>query len=380
MNMTPEQEFKKTFDETSTAMDEGKSGADIVIPSFLDQKPGDAEARAAADKAAADKAAVDAKAAEDKVAADKAANEAKEVADKAAADAAAATSDQVTTDAKAAADKAGADAKAAADAKAQADAQLIADAAAKLTADNKAADAKAAEEAKAVADKAAADAKTAADAAPKPFEFSAEQKKAIEEFEKEWPDIAIATKIQREEFVANEKIREDTLKRDLMAGVQDILVKFGEELQRGLAPVVNTHLQSEKDKHFAAIRGAHKDYDEIIDLVPAWIKSQPDYMQEAMMNVYGDPEKETGGTAVQVIHLLSHFKKDTGRVQSELPDSTKETKQLAPVKPAAEKVAALSVVKTGKTQVRTDAPPPEDFETAFNRTADELDAATRKTG
>ena len=131
----------------------------VIDPAVLAAQRADAAAQAAQ----AAQAAADAKAAADKAAADAlAAAEAQAAADKAAADA------KLAADAQAAADKAAADAKAAAD-------KALAD---KVSADAKAAADKAAADAKAAADKAAAD-KRAADAKAAAAKIIAETKAKI---------------------------------------------------------------------------------------------------------------------------------------------------------------------------------------------------------
>lgn len=321
---TVEEEFKKNFDATATSLSEGKPGTEVAP-----------ETPAAAPAAPAAPA---------------------EPAPAAAAPAPAAPVVAQTTEAKKAADL-------------EAENRLLKEQLAKATAP-----APAAAPAAAAAPAPAASAEPVA-AAPKPFEYTQEQKDAVAEYEKEWPEHASYQKVQR-----------DALQHDLLNGVQALLTDFAKKVQDGLAPVVNTHLQSETEKHFAAIQAAHKDYAEVIDLVPEWIKTQPAYVQKAMLEVYGDPEKGTGGSAKDVIDLLSQFKQATGRAQPQTPSPTAAA--TAPAAPAAaapaapppdgKKVAALTVVPAQATRVATSQPAaPDDFASAFNKTVADLTAVAK---
>lgn len=239
-----------------------------------------ADAKAAAEKATAEKAAADAKAAEEKAAADKAA------ADKAAADAAALAANPDA-------------AKTAADAAAKAEADRVA----KETADKAAADAAAA---KAAADKAAADAaKAAADEAArqaalpkfdKTFEPTAEEKTALEEFQKEWgkdvvPGVAVLLKKQAFE-----------MKQEFSKALFEVVNHFTSAVQ----PIASSVQQSAEEKHFAAIRGAHADFDTVLPEVEKWVAAQPAYLKTALEATLDS------GTATDVIDLMNRYKKEAG--------------------------------------------------------------------
>lgn len=322
---TAEEDFKKSFDATAASLAEGNTGTEVAT----EVAPAPAAAPAATEPAPAAAA----------PAADPAAP-------------AAAPAPAPTPEAKKLADT-------------EAENRLLKEQLAKATA---AAPAPAASPAAAAP--AAAPVAPAEPAAPKPYEYTQEQKDSMTEYEKEWPD-----------HVAYQKIQRDAMQHELLNGVQALLTDFAKKVQDGLAPVVNTHLQSETEKHFAAIQTAHKDYAEVIDLVPEWIKTQPAYVQKAMLEVYGDPEKGTGGSAKDVIDLLNQFKQATGRAQPQTPSPTAAaTAPAAPAaaapaapKPDEKKVAALTVVPAQATRVATSQPAvPDDFASAFNKTVVEL--------
>lgn len=200
---------------------------------------------------------------------------------------------------------------------------------------------------------------------PKPFEYNEDQKKILANLDEEWPDVAAAY-----------KVREEALKHELMTGVQAVMGDFLKKVQEGLAPIVNTHLQLTEKEHFAAIRAAHADYDEVVDQLPEWIEKQPSYLREPMKRVYGEPGKG-GGSAQEMIDLVDRFKKETGRAQPEVPSTPSSKPAPAVIKPEATKVAALTVVPAKGTRPKTEQAPPDDYATAFNKTVAELTAVNK---
>jgi hypothetical protein len=271
-----------------------------------------ADAKVAAEKITADKAAADAKAAEEKAAADKAA------ADKAAADAAALAADPAA-------------AKAAADAAAKAEA----DRAAKEAADKAVADAASA---KAAADKAAADAKVAAEKAAadeaarqaampkfdKTFEPTAEEKAALEEFTKEWgkdvaPGVAVLLKKQAFE-----------MKQEFSKALFEVVNHFTSAVR----PIASSVQQSAEEKHFAAIRSAHADFETVLPEVEKWVAAQPAYLKTALEATLD------GGTATDVIDLMNRYKKETGAAPAGEPGAAAKAADKAAADAAAASKAA----------------------------------------
>lgn len=207
----------------------------------------------------------------------------------------------------------------------------------------------------------------AASPVPKAFEYSTEDKAALDDYNKEWPDHAKAYDI---------KIK--ATEHNIVNGVQSLLADFAKKIQEGLAPVVSAHLQSGEERHFAAIHAAHADYDKVVDLIPEWIEKQPAFMQATLKQVYEQ------GASQDVIDLMTRFKQETGRAQPQTPSPTVTTPvtpvAVAPVAPppAKDKVAALTVVPGQRTSVKTDnATSPDDFASAFNKSVAELTAVKK---
>jgi len=198
-------------------------------------------------------------------------------------------------------------------------------------------------------------------ASPKPYEYSEDEKAVIDDYEKEWPDHAKAQKIQMK-----------VVQHEIINGVQSLLTDFAKKIEEGLAPVVNTHLQSAEEKHFAAIHAVHKDYAEVLDLAEKWVDALPAFKQPAYKQVLEH------GSAQDVIDLMSEFKVSTGRAQPQTPSTTASVTPAKATPPAVEKVASLTVVPTQRTSPKTDnAAAPDDFATAFDKTVAELTAVKK---
>lgn len=246
---------------------------------------------------------------------------------------------------EAAATKAAADTKAAEDAAAAAAAETPEAKAAREAAEAKAAaDAKTAAEAKAAEDaRAAAAAKPpeetpeakaareAAEAALKPYEPTPEEAQALEQFKKDFPN----------EYAAVEA-RLKSVDRDINARVHAAVKGLVDTMTPRLAAVETTAVNAEAERHFAALRTAHPDYDQVIEKVPAWIKTQPAYLQPAMQAVYDQ------GTTQDVAQLVADFKKASGVVTDPgaAAAAAKAAADEAAAKKRAEEAAALAPVGT----------------------------------
>jgi hypothetical protein len=339
-------DFDDAFDQAVKAAEQevqsGASGKASAAASEEDDEVDAADGATDADaKALADKKAADDKAAADKATADAAAADA---AKKAAEAASGKTPEELAAEADAA--KKAADAAAAAPTK---------------TADQIAADAKAAEQARAqnqaaaqqraAAEKAAADA-AAADAEQnryKPFVPSADEQKVIEDYKKEWPDIARAQELLAKQL-------EGALTERLLNVSHAVLQRVYQDVH----PVLQHHTSSALDQHEKAIRQAHTDFDAVIDAVPAWIEKQPKYLQPALKAAFEE------GTTEAVIDLVTRFKESTGRVTPQKPEQTPVVTPKPATDPAA--AAALAPVSSKRSTAApsTTGKDPNDFDGAFD--------------
>jgi hypothetical protein len=333
-------------------------------------KPAEKEKAAAAATAATTEAEVAAdeaaqKAADEKAAADTAAATKKAEEDKAATDAAAATKkaeeDKAATDAAAAAKKIEDDKFAATP-----EGKVAAEAAAKAAADKAAADATAAAAKKIVDDKAAADATAAAAKAeeerkaaleiPEPV-LTDDQKKVLESFEKEWPDIAGAMKTHQAHALA---VMEARFARALTAVV--------EKMYSDINPVFQTVQNVEQTAFRTGVLKEHPDFDTVSPQLDAWIQKQPAYLIDAYKKVYNE------GSVQEVVELVSNYKKanGTGPQASGTPpaSSTPTDEQTAAARAAAaEKARSLAPVQSKRSTPTPAGSDPNDFDGAFEEAA-----------
>lgn len=214
----------------------------------------------------------------EKVAADEAA--------RVAAEAAAAAETPEAKVAREAAEKVAADAsaKAAADAEAKAKADVAAAQAAEA--------ARKAAEAETPETKAA---RAAFEESIKPYEPTEAEKAALTTFEKEFPN----------EYAAMQA-RLKGVDRDINKRVHEALSNAMKEVAPRLAAVEATVVTDSAERHFAALKQAHPDYDAVIVKVPEWIKTLPVYAKAGAQAVYDS------GTTQEVLALVSDYKKAAG--------------------------------------------------------------------
>lgn len=222
--------------------------------------------------------------------------------------------------------KVAADAAAAAEAARVAEQNALATAAAeralqaRQTADETAA-AKAAEaEAKKVADAAAA-------AVLAPYEFSAEEKAAMEKMKAEFPN----------EYMALEA-RIKSVDKTVAAQVAKVREELLKELKSSVEPVAAAQAQSVEQSHWTAIRTAHPDFQTVSAALPDWIAKQPRLLQPAYKHAY-----EQGDTAT-VIELMTAYKESTGTKPPATDDAAAAAKAEADAKKAADAKAAASAL------------------------------------
>jgi len=183
---------------------------------------------------------------------------------------------------------------------------------------------------------------------PETFSFSADEQKLLDEYEKEWEDHAKVA-----------AIREKKLVYDIEQRVVSALDAVLQSINEGLAPVIQNHVLSAKEKHFSALSQAHSDWQLHREGVSKWIDAQPAYLREAMRKTYD--EGDTEGS----IDLLTRYKKEIGHAAA--PTQNKG----APVKDvvSAEKVAATAPVQERRTVVQTQGVDMDDYEAAWKEAA-----------
>lgn len=174
---------------------------------------------------------------------------------------------------------------------------------------------------------------------PELYAFTEEEQKVLDSYAKEWDEHDRAW-----------QIREKKLTHDITAVMSHkftlALGQVLQQIEQGLAPVLQGHVESAQEKHFSAIRKEHSDFDQIKDEVGTWIKNQPKYLQPHLQKTYDE------GATADVIELITSFKTATGRTQSQAP-GTQSKGNAAPKKDVVptHKAAELAPVDTKRTTV-----------------------------
>lgn len=192
----------------------------------------------------------------------------------------------------------------------------------------------------------------AAPAEPRVFaaeDFLAEDDKtAIAAFKKDWPT----------EFPAIERM--------ILAHANAIAMNHQNslvaQLNKVLAPIVQSVGRSEVNTHMTTIKTAHPDYDAVLPKVREWAAAQPSFMRAAMENVLKN------GNAAEVVDLVSAYKgasvpSGAAPVQPASTAAAQEAPKPAPVSPAA--VAATAAVPPATRTKQTTTSDPADFDGAF---------------
>lgn len=173
--------------------------------------------------------------------------------------------------------------------------------------------------------------------------LNAEEQSLVEEYQKDWPDVAKAESLIR--------------KSEYQQIVKFVFDQVASEL-RPLAEQVNSIAQS---THYTQLQDAvGEDYDDIREGVVAWVGEQPDYLQSAYNHVI------QSGTVDEVADLINRYRQATGSGQPQPQPPVKKETELPPAaKKAVQSLAPVSS-KRSAVPVQEDA---GDFESAFSKFA-----------
>ena len=92
----------------------------------------------------------------------------------------------------------------------------------------------------------------------------------------------------------------------LQAQAVNMQREFQQVMQQRLAPVESVAAQSQEAMYWQTVQQAHPDFQEAAAALPAWIQKQPAILRPTLERVYN------GGTAVEVVELLSAYKQAIG--------------------------------------------------------------------
>lgn len=176
--------------------------------------------------------------------------------------------------------------------------------------------------------------------------YTEEEAKFVQDYEKDWPDIA----------------RAETLRR--RAEYRDLVGYVFQEVAKEIMPLMDMARTVSERTHLQDLQSAVGDYDNVRDKVIDWVSKQPAYLRPAYNHVIQN------GTVDEVVDLIDRYKQATGaqmrtsapasrRMETELPTATKQA------------AAALAPVSSKRSAIIA-GQDPNDFESAFASFADKL--------
>ena len=160
--------------------------------------------------------------------------------------------------------------------------------------------------------------------------------KVIDQFEKDWPDVAKAVAL-REKAMAHE-----------------IINYAFQEFAKEFRPVAQTVRALSEKTHISELHNRVNDYDDIRDKVVDWVGQQPRYLQAAYQQVIQH------GTVDEVTDLISRYRAATAPAP-QAPASPPKPTLTAETRKAAASLAPVSSKRTAVIKVDD----PGDYDSAF---------------
>lgn len=176
------------------------------------------------------------------------------------------------------------------------------------------------------------------DPAPEPAVYTEDESKFLQEYVKEWPDVAKAEALRR-----RAEYRE--LTQFVFSEVAGYLKPYLEQIE---TVATRTHLSDLESKV--------TDYDTIRDKVVGWADTQPAYLRAAYQHVIQQ------GTVDEVSDLVDRWRKDTGAAPA---TSTAPRQRNTALPPVAKQAAAALAPVGSKRSAPSAGVDPNDFGAAF---------------
>ena len=173
------------------------------------------------------------------------------------------------------------------------------------------------------------------------------QKKSLEQFDAEWPEVAAPVAAL---ITAHVKAALANQQKEILGHVQ-----------QQMAPIQQVTAQSQEALYFATIEAQHPDYREAAVALPEWIEKQPAVVRGALQQAYNSPN------AADAVELISMYKQaigSTGAAPAHPASSAVQAPpKAAPVAPAA--VAATLAPPRAQRSVASQSRDPNDADAAF---------------
>jgi hypothetical protein len=181
-----------------------------------------------------------------------------------------------------------------------------------------------------------------------------EDKQFLTKTTEEWPDVIKAAEIIAAKL--NYATEQAMMKR---------MYDFGKAVASVITPIATKEQKTAQEKHINAVREVHKDYDQRVGELPAWIEKQPASLKLAYQEIYNK------GTTEEVVQMFNTFKLTNGipldaAPTAEPPPAPAPTAPPAKPTPSPAEVAALKPVASMRQKVGTGAPDVLNFDAAWD--------------
>jgi hypothetical protein len=188
--------------------------------------------------------------------------------------------------------------------------------------------------------------------------LSEEDKKALQEYEKEFDVVSKMEGLKRKQEL-------DKLKKELVDILEGKTKELSSQFNSKLTPIATNQQEAEKIRHFGYLSSQHPDYEKYRDdgSILNWIEAKPKYIQDALKKTYNE------GSAEDVVDLISDFKKENNLLENANNDSANQENLIDLERKKAEKAdkkQALTAVSTKRNAVNIAHAPADDYDSAFD--------------
>lgn len=188
-------------------------------------------------------------------------------------------------------------------------------------------------------------------AAPQPETpplYSKEDQEFLQNYEKDWPDVARAESLRRK------------------AEYRELVTYVFNEVAKNLSPIVETVQALSQRTHLSDLHNVVEDYDTVRDQVIDWVGKQPAYLQVAYNHVIQN------GTAEEVADLIGRYKREVAPAAPASGNAPAPAKKTDTELPSATKQAAAALAPVSSKRSAVPQSEPSSFEDAFEAFASKL--------
>ena len=178
--------------------------------------------------------------------------------------------------------------------------------------------------------------------------YSREDQEFLQNYEKEWPDVARAESLRRK------------------AEYRELVTYVFNEVAKNITPIVETVQALSQRTHLSDLHSVVEDYDTVRDQVIDWVGKQPAYLQVAYNHVIQN------GTAEEVADLIGRYKREAAPASPSTGNAPAPAKKTDTELPSATKQAAAALAPVSSKRSAVPQGEPSTFEDAFEAFASKL--------